>query len=178
VASFTLERLDAAATRDAAADLATVLMDCVEGGASVNFMWPLSREKAVAFWARVADGIAEGERAAMLVARAPAGTIVGTVHLILAMQENQPHRAEATKLLVHRSARRQGIAEALMRELESHALAIGRPLLVLDTVTGSDAERLYHRLGWMAIGVVPDYALFPDGRPCSTTYFYRWLTSG
>jgi GNAT superfamily N-acetyltransferase len=153
--------------------LAAVLLDCVEGGASVSFMYPLSRERAVAFWRRVADGVAAGERA-LLVAEDADG-LCGTVQLVLEQPENQPHRADLSKMLVHRRARRQGVGAALIRAAEAVALDCGKRLLVLDTVTGGDAERLYERLGWARVGVIPGYALFPRGGLCSTTVFYREL---
>jgi GNAT superfamily N-acetyltransferase len=153
--------------------LADVLVDCVEGGASVHFMYPLTRERAERFWRRVAGGVAAGERA-LLVAEDAEG-ICGTVQLVLDTPENQPHRAELAKMLVHRRARRQGLAASLMRAAESMALDCGRTLLVLDAVTGGDAERLYERLGWTRVGVIPNFALRPDGRYCSTTFFFRNL---
>jgi GNAT superfamily N-acetyltransferase len=154
--------------------LADVLIDCVDGGASVSFMHPLTRGRAVAFWRRVAEGVAAGERA-LLVAEDEHGTC-GTVQLVLAQPENQPHRADVTKMLVHRRARRRGVGAALMRAAEATALECGKTLLVLDTVTGGDAERLYARLGWVRVGEIPRYALMPRGEPCSTTVFYRDLT--
>ena len=102
-------------------------------------------------------------------------TLVGTVQVVLALPPNQPHRAEIAKLLVHRSARRRGIAELLMERAEAEARVEGKTLLVLDTVTGDDAERLYERLGWTRVGVIPGYALYPDGRPCDTTVFWKSL---
>ena len=152
--------------------LSTLLIDCVDGGASVSFMHPLTPERADAFWQRVAAGVAAGERA-LLVAEDDAGIIFGTVQLILDQPENQPHRADIAKMLVLRRARRQGIAERLMRAAEEVAREAGKTLLVLDTVTGGDAERLYARLGWQRVGVIPDYALWPQGGLCATTYFYR-----
>jgi len=151
--------------------LVSLLIDCVEGGASVSFMLPLTRERAAAFWRRVADGVHAGERA-LLVAEDEHG-IVGTVQLLLDQPENQPHRADVAKMLVHRRGRRQGHGEALMREIEVVARASGKTLLVLDTVSGGDAERLYRRLGWQRAGEIPDYALFPNGAPCATTYYFR-----
>jgi GNAT superfamily N-acetyltransferase len=153
--------------------LAELLIDCVDGGASVSFMHPLSMEKALAFWRGVADGVARDERA-LLVAEDDAG-IVGTVQLVLAQPENQPHRADLAKMLVHRRARRKGLGEALMQAAERLGRDCGKSLLVLDTVTGSDGERLYARLGWQKSGVIPDYALWPRGGLCATTYFYRVL---
>jgi GNAT superfamily N-acetyltransferase len=152
--------------------LADLLIDCVDGGASVSFMQPLTPERALAFWQRVAAGVAAGERV-LLVAEDGAGVIVGTVQLLLDLPENQPHRADVAKMLVHRRARRQGLAERLMRAAEDAARDAGRTLLVLDTVTGGDAERLYTRLGWQRVGVIPEYALWPQGGPCATTFFYR-----
>lgn len=154
-------------------DLADVLMDCVEGGASVSFMHPLTHERAEVFWRRVATDVEAGGRA-LLVAEDDEG-ICGTVQLVLDLPENQPHRADLAKMLVHRRARRQGLGAALMRAAESTARECGRTLLVLDTVTGSTAERLYARLGWVRVGEIPRYALMPDGVPCSTTVFYRDL---
>ena len=152
--------------------LADVLIDCVEGGASVSFMHPLSRERAMAFWRRVAQGVAAGERA-LLVAGDEHG-LCGTVQLVLEQPENQPHRAELPKMLVHRRARRHGLGAALMRAAEATARECGKTLLVLDTAS-ADAERLYERLGWVRVGVIPDYALLPQGGLCGTTVYYRNL---
>lgn len=155
------------------AQLAAVLVDCVEGGASVSFMHPLSLEKAAAFWRRLAADVADGARL-LLVARDAAG-IAGTVQVILDQPENQPHRADIAKMLVHRRARGRGLGAALMRAAEDGARGAGRTLLVLDTATGSDAERLYRRLGWQRVGDIPGYALWPRGGPCATTFYYREL---
>jgi GNAT superfamily N-acetyltransferase len=155
--------------------LADVLIDCVEGGASVSFMHPLTRDRAVAFWRRVAHGVAAGERA-LLVAEDAHG-LCGTVQLVLDQPENQPHRADLAKMLVHRRARRQGLGAALMRAAEATARECGKTLLVLDAVTGGEAARLYERLGWVRVGDIPSYALMPRGGQCSTTYYYRDLGS-
>ncbi|WP_411885084.1 GNAT family N-acetyltransferase [Polaromonas sp. YR568] len=154
-------------------ELADLLVDCVEGDASVSFMHPLSRGHAEAFWRGVAEGVAAGERA-LLVAEDAHG-ICGTVQLVLAQPENQPHRADLAKMLVHRRVRRQGMGEALMRAAESMARDCGKTLLVLDTVTGDSGERLYQRLGWQRVGVIPGYALLPRGGLVGTTVFYREL---
>jgi GNAT superfamily N-acetyltransferase len=143
----------------------------VDGGASVGFMSPLTRERAESFWRRVAEGVATGARA-LLVARDEQG-VCGTVHLVLDLPENQPHRADLVKMLVHRRARRQGLGAALMRSAEATARDLGRTLLVLDTVTGADASRLYERLGWQRVGSVPDFALYPGGGLCETTYYFK-----
>jgi GNAT superfamily N-acetyltransferase len=154
--------------------LADLLIDCVEGDASVSFMHPLSRGRAVAFWQHVARGVAAGQRA-LLVADDARG-ICGTVQLILDLPENQPHRADLAKMLVHRRARRQGLGTALMRAAEATARQCGRTLLVLDAVTGGEAARLYERLGWVRVGDIPGYALMPRGGLCSTTVYYRDLS--
>jgi GNAT superfamily N-acetyltransferase len=169
--TWSLRRLHA--VDDAQIDgLADVLIDCVEGGASVSFMHPLARERAVAFWRRVGQGVAAGERA-LLIAEDARG-VCGTVQLVLEQPENQPHRAELSKMLVHRRARRQGLGEALMRAAEETARECGKTLLVLDTAS-ADAERLYERQGWVRVGVIPDFALLPHGGLCGTTVYYRNL---
>jgi GNAT superfamily N-acetyltransferase len=154
--------------------LAEVLTDCVEGGASVSFMWPLAHADALAFWHQAMQEAVNGKRI-LLVAEDPAGQILGTVQVLLNLPENQPHRGDLAKMLVRRSARRVGVGAALVQAAEAAALAAGRTLLVLDTVTGGDAERLYMRLAWQRVGVIPDYALWPRGGLCSTTYFYKTL---
>jgi GNAT superfamily N-acetyltransferase len=153
--------------------LTDVLIDCVEGGASVSFMLPLSRDRAVAFWRRVADDVAANKRA-LLVAEDAQG-ICGTVQLVFDLPENQPHRADLAKMLVHRRVRRQGLGAALMKAAEAMARECGRTLLVLDAVSNGDAARLYARLGWTRVGDIPGYALWPRGGLCSTTVFYREL---
>jgi GNAT superfamily N-acetyltransferase len=152
--------------------LAELLIDCVDGGASVSFMHPLSPAKARDFWGRVAAEVSQGRRA-LLVAEDARG-VAGTVQLILDQPENQPHRADLSKMLVHRRTRRQGLGAALLRAAESLARECGKSLLVLDTASG-DAERLYARLGWQRSGVIPGYALWPRGGLCDTTVFYRNL---
>jgi GNAT superfamily N-acetyltransferase len=153
--------------------LADVLVDCVEGGASVSFMSPMTREKALRFWQGVAGSVGRGERT-LFVAEDVEGSIVGTVQLITDLPENQPHRGEVAKLLVHRRARRTGTGEKLMMALEEAAREQGRSVLVLDTAS-TDAERLYERLGWQRVGVVPQYACLPNGELCGTTFFYKQL---
>jgi GNAT superfamily N-acetyltransferase len=152
--------------------LADVLVDCVKGGPSVSFMQPLTRERAAAFWRKVAEEARAGKR--MLIAASDGTGIVGTVQLILDLPENQPHRADVAKMLVHRRARRRGIGAALMQAAEASALAAGRTLLVLDTASG-DADRLYQRLGWQLAGTIPDFALWPRGGFCDTRIYYRRL---
>lgn len=154
-------------------ELADVLIDCVEGGASVSFMHPLSRDRAVAFWRDVADGIARGERV-LVAAIDEAGSIVGTAQVVLAQPENQPHRGDLSKMLVHRRARRAGAGAALLAAAEAAAREAGKTLLVLDTAS-ADAERLYERGQWQRVGVIPDYALLPRGGLCRTAYYFKRL---
>lgn len=168
----TVRRLDAGQALDASGQLAEVLLDCVEGGASVSFMLPMARQTAVHFWQKVADGIALGERT-LIVAEEEQG-IVGTVQLITSQPENQPHRADVAKLLVHRRARKAGVGLLLMQAVEDAAREQGKTVLVLDT-SNPGAERLYERLGWQRVGSVPNYALMPDGVLCATTFFYKAL---
>ncbi len=153
--------------------LSDVLIDCVEGGASVSFMLPMSRAKAETFWRGAAAGVARGERV-VISAEDETGSIVGTVQVILAQPENQPHRGDLAKMLVHRRARRRGVGAALLVAAERSALDAGKTLLVLDTAS-DDAERLYARQGWQRCGQIPNYALLPDGTPCATTYFFKSL---
>jgi ribosomal protein S18 acetylase RimI-like enzyme len=152
--------------------LADVLIDCVEGGAPVSFLYPLSRHRAVAFWRGVAQRVAAGERA-LLVAEDGRG-VCGTVHQVLNQSENQAHRAYLSKMLVHRRARRQGLGEALLRAAEATARECGKTLLTLDTANG-EAQRLYQRLGWVRVGVIPGYSLLPRGGLCDMSIYYRTL---
>ena len=153
--------------------LSDVLIDCVEGGASVSFMLPMTRDKAVTYWRDVAASTARCERT-VFAAYDAADTIVGTVQVVFAQPENQPHRADVAKMLVHRRARRLGVGAALLVAAESHALRSGKTLLVLDTAS-PDAERLYVRQGWHLCGRIPDYALMPDGALCATAVYYKSL---
>jgi GNAT superfamily N-acetyltransferase len=171
--TVTIDRLDADEARRAVDALSTVLRDCVGNGASVSFMAPLSIERATAFWRDVADGVAAGDRVLLVARRQSDQRIVGTVQVVSAQPENQPHRADVAKMLVSPAARRQGIGAMLMRAAEDAARRAGKSLLVLDTVTGGDAERLYGRLGWVRSGVIPKYALWPEGGFCDTTVFFK-----
>jgi GNAT superfamily N-acetyltransferase len=153
--------------------LADILLDCVAGGASVSFMAPLARDRAERFWLQVAQDVTRGDRA-LLVAEDAVGRLVGTAQLILAQPDNQPHRADISKVLVPRSQRRRGVGEALMQAVDQAALAAGKSLLVLDTAS-AEAERLYARTGWVRVGVIPGYALLPQGGLCDTVYFYKAL---
>jgi GNAT superfamily N-acetyltransferase len=171
--SVTVERLDVSGARRHRDALAAVLVDCVEGGASVSFMAPFTHDEAQAFFESIEPDIAAGAR--VLLAALLEDKVVGTVQVAAAWPPNQPHRAAVAKLLVHRSARNRGIARLLMQRAEAEARAQGWTLLVLDTVTGDPAERLYERMDWTKVGVIPNFALYPDGRPCDTTVFWKAL---
>jgi GNAT superfamily N-acetyltransferase len=163
--------LNAAGSASATSRLASVLCDCVEAGASVSFLPPLPRAAALAFWQRIASDVAQGKR--LVFAAWLDGVLVGTVQLDLAMPPNQPHRADVQKLLVAQSARRRGVARALMAAAEAGAAAAGRRLLVLDTRAGDAGEALYRASGWQEVGAIPDFALNPDGSYCATVLFYK-----
>jgi GNAT superfamily N-acetyltransferase len=163
--------LSAAEARAASADLCEVLADCVNGGASVGFMQPYRLDDAEPYWRGVADSVEAG--ATLLLVAVIEGKVLGTVQIGTAQMPNQPHRGDLKKLLVHRSARGKGLARLLMEAAEREAAKRGKTLLVLDTATGSDAEAIYPRLGWERVGVIPDYAMWPEGGLCDTTIFYK-----
>jgi GNAT superfamily N-acetyltransferase len=158
---------------EALEQLASVLVDCVAGGASVSFMAPFSQDDGLAFFRKVSGSVASG--GTVLLAAKLDGKIIGTVQLGLDTPPNQPHRADIKKMLVHRAARGHGIGAALMARVEDEARRCGRWLLVLDTVPGDNGYRLYRRAGWTESGIIPDYAMFPDGRLCDTALFWKRL---
>jgi len=172
MSDFTVRRLETLTSREFGG-LCEVLMDCVEGGASVSFMHPMTLTKAADFWREVAAGLSRGERA-LLVAQDADGAIIGTAQVVWAQPENQPHRADVAKMLVHRRARRLGVGAAVLEAAERVAAEAGKTLLVLDTAS-ADAERLYERRGWHRVGTIPDFALWPDGAPCDTVVYYKRL---
>jgi GNAT superfamily N-acetyltransferase len=166
----TIEQLTRdASDRDVQA-LARLLIDAVESGAGVSFMPGLTASSADEFWRGILN--ASPARGVVLVARDD-DEIVGTVQLQPSWAPNQPHRADVAKLIVHRRARGRGIARALMEALERAASERELTLLVLDTCEGSAAERLYTSMGWVRVGVVPGFALNPDGTLCDTVFFYK-----
>jgi GNAT superfamily N-acetyltransferase len=167
-----IRRIDSASESDIDG-LCDVLVDCVEGGASVGFMLPITRDKALRFWRKVAESVARDER--VLFVAEEGDRIVGTVQIVFDLPENQPHRADVSKMQVHRSQRKKGVGEALMRAAEEAATKAGRTLLVLDTAS-ADAERLYERCGFHRVGVVPNFALLPQGGYCDTVFFYKDLS--
>jgi GNAT superfamily N-acetyltransferase len=171
--NFTVRELRSIGARELVG-LCDVLIDCVEGGASVNFMHPMTRAKAEAFWQLVALSLARGERA--LIVAEDAQGIVGTAQAVWAGPENQPHRADIAKMLVHRRARRSGVGAAVLAAAEDAARTAGKTLLVLDTAS-ADAERLYERGGWQRVGAIPKYALLPEGPFVASVFFYKDLAN-
>lgn len=167
----TIRIIDAEEARAAIPDLCEILSDCINGGASVGFMLPYEPKDAVGYWNGIADAVEEG--GIILAVAEVEGKVVGTVQVGLASKPNQPHRGDLMKLLVHRSARGLGLSRRLMEVVEKEAVRRGRTLLVLDTATGSDAEKIYPRFGWERVGVIPDYAMWPEGGFCGTTLFYK-----
>lgn len=154
-------------------DLAALLADCVGGGASIGFMSPFTIEEAAAWWDGICPAVEAGRT--VLFAAYLGGELVGSAQLGVDMPPNQRHRGDVKKVIVHRAARRHGIGGELMATIDAEARRRGRTLLVLDTATGSDAERLYERQGWTRAGTIPDYAMWPDGRLCGTTLMWKRL---
>jgi len=152
-------------------DLCEVLADCVNGGASLGFMQPFAPEDARSYWLDVHKSVAAGHT--VIAVAEHEGRVVGSVQVGLAQKPNQPHRGDLMKLLVHRSARGLGLSRKLMETVEKEAARLGRTILVLDTATGSEAEAIYPRFGWERVGVIPDYALWPQGGFCDSTFFYK-----
>lgn len=152
-------------------DLCEVLADCVNGGASLGFMQPFAPDDARSYWLDVQKSVEAGHT--VIAVAEHEGRVVGTVQVGLAQKPNQPHRGDLMKLLVHRSARGLGLSRKLMEAVEKEAARLGRTILVLDTATGSEAEKIYPRFGWQRVGVIPDYALWPQGGFCDSTFFYK-----
>lgn len=173
MSQLTIRTLAPSETAAALPALAEILSDCVEGGASVGFMSPHTPEDAMPYWEGVARAVSEGHT--ILIVAEKDGEILGTVQLGIGMMPNQPHRADLKKLLVHRRARGLGLSRLLMDAAESEAANHGRHVLVLDTATGSPAESIYEKFGWQRVGVIPQYALMPDGSYCGSTFFYKSL---
>lgn len=156
------------------AALCALLQDAVADGASVGFLPPLDAATALDYWQGVFAALADGSRHLWVAHRADQ-PVVGTVQLDLAMRANGLHRAEVAKLMVLRSARRQGIARALMTTLETAAARLGRTTLILDTRQGDPSEQLYQALGYQLAGHIPAYALSADRTLHATAFYYRLL---
>jgi GNAT superfamily N-acetyltransferase len=170
---FEISRLNEDETLQGLAELSLLFSDVVTAGASMGYMWPFPPEEAARFWRDIAQSVGRGD-IILLVARVN-GRIEGSVQIGIKLQPNQPHRGELKKLMVGPNARGMGLSRALMEAAERETLAAGRDLLVLDTATGEPAEKIYERFGWTRAGVIPRFALFPDGRNCDTTVFYKEL---
>jgi GNAT superfamily N-acetyltransferase len=175
IAGTVVRRLDAAAAESAHRALGEILRACVDAGASVSFLPPLQREAAEAFYRRAAGAVASGTR--VLLAGWVDGVLAGTASLDLDTPQNQPHRAEVQKLLVHPAYRRHGLARALMAVLEAEAGREGRSLLNLDTRAGDAAEPLYRALGYHEAGRIPRFARNADGTLCDTVLFWKERTA-
>lgn len=172
--AISVRSVEAGEAEARAGELSDILLDCIEGGASVGFMATLDRPQAEDFWRKVARTVRDGRRRLFLAEDVATGQVLGTIQLVFAQADNQPHRADISKVLVRRAARGRGVGAALMETAEEAARAAGRTVLVLDTAT-PEAERLYERAGWSRAGTIPAYALMPDGSPCATTFFYKQL---
>ena len=166
--------LDGVEAEAAIPGLCALLADGIEDNASMGFMAPYDAEAVTAFWRQVAAGVAAGS--VILAIAEEDGVLVGTVQAGLAQKPNQLHRGDVMKPIVLRAFRGRGISRRLMEALEAECRKRDRWLLVLDTATGSAAEAIYPRLGWNRVGVVPDYALYPEGGYCDTTFFYKRLS--
>ncbi|MEU8319341.1 GNAT family N-acetyltransferase [Nonomuraea sp. NPDC048881] len=173
----TVTRMSAQEFAGSVEELAVLLADAVEGGASVGFLKPFGPEEAAAWWREQAAAVAEGGMA-VWACRDADGSLAGTVSLVLARKPNSRHRAELVKLLVHRRARGRGLSRLLLAAAEDGAVAAGAGLLVLDTETGSAAEHVYRTGGWTRYGVVPGYAGAPDGTLLDCSFFYKRLPTG
>jgi GNAT superfamily N-acetyltransferase len=168
-----VEALDAAAAASAERPLAELLSACVAEGASLEFLPPRPRERAVAFWKQNSAAVAAGSRVLLVAWRD--GVMAGSVTLDLATAENQPHVAAVQKLMVDPAARRAGIGRALMRRAEQAARGHGRRILALDTRAGSAAEALYRAEGWQDLGRIPGFEVDGARRPCDTVFFWKAL---
>jgi GNAT superfamily N-acetyltransferase len=168
--------LTAAEYEAAIPGLGALIVDAVESGAGVNFLAGVTEDQAMAWWRRRIGDVRDGTISAF-VARDPddPARLLGSTILIRSTNQNSPHRAEIGKVMVLRSARRQGLGRALMEAAEAAARAEGRWLLLLDTEAGSPAEAMYRALGWQAFGAVPNHAMVPDGTLSTTTYFWKDL---
>jgi GNAT superfamily N-acetyltransferase len=174
----TIRELDADEYRAAIPGLAALIVDAVDSGAGVNFLAGVTHDEAAGWWTERIDLVRRGVISAFVALDGETidpETIVGCTLLIRSTNPNSPHRAEIGKVLVLQSARRRGIATALMDAAEARARADGRWMLMLDTVTGSAADTFYRVTGWNELGVMPNHALTPDGTPTATTFFWKDL---
>lgn len=172
--TLTIERLGAADFERYRGDLIQLLLDAVQQGASVGFLADLDQVEASAYFDQVLNGLGDGSL--LLWVAVQGGRVLGSVQLGLCQKRNGLNRAEVQKLLVHSTARRRGIARALMLRLQGEATELKRGLLYLDTEAGSDAEPFYQALGYTSIGGLPDYACGPDGSYRANAIYYKTLS--
>ena len=170
-----IEVLDAAGYKAAIPALTELLVDAVEGGASVNFLAGVTKEQAAAWWSERIPQVADGTVTAFVATERGTGTLLGSTILIRSRNPNAPHRAEIGKVIVRRTARRRGLGRALMAAAEERARADGRWLLILDTEAGSAADELYRSLGWRVLVTMPNHAYKSTGVLAPTTYFWKDL---
>lgn len=174
MSAIVIRELDTVEAERRISELAVILVDAVEGGASVNFLAGFTPSEAEEFWRGQLPGIADGSRHLLVADNGE--KLVGTVVLTKAPQPNQPHRADVGKMLVLASLRRRGLGRRLLDAVEALARARGRTLLMLDTTTGSAGDRLYRSCGWVEYGIVPGHALSTEGVRSSTTFFYKHIS--
>ncbi|MDQ2794881.1 MAG: GNAT family N-acetyltransferase [Bacteroidota bacterium] len=167
--------LRAAEARALLPQLHELLRDAVDSRASVGFLPPLAAAEAEHYWQSVFAAIDAGHRVLLVARRPENGELLGTVQLDLATRPNSLLRAEVSKLLVHRRARRQGVARQLLEALETQARQLGRTTLVLDTRQGDGAEMLYQSMGYVFVGAIPAYFINHDGQPHATAVYYKLL---
>ena len=167
--------LEPSAYEAAIPELSALLVDAVEGGASVNFLAGVTIAEAAGWWEERIPQVVDGTITAFVIRDEQGGPIVGSTILIRSRNPNAPHRAEIGKVIVRRAARRRGLGRALMAAAEARARADGRWLLILDTEAGSPADALYRALGWQVLGTMPNHAYKSNGVLAPTTYFWKDL---
>lgn len=170
---FTIRSITADDAAGLQPQLVRLLQRSVDDGASIGFLPPLGADEAQAYW-RSVEGALAGPCRVMLVAE-HGSKVVGTVQLDLVAKANAPHRAEVMKLMVDPAARRQGIGRALMQAIEARAKALSRTTLVLDTREGDGSEQLYQSLGYVRVGVIPQYVISEKGGKGATVIYYKLL---
>ena len=158
-------------------ELVDLTFNIVQGGASIGFMDDLTVEQARIFWSKVLNKVKQQKTVLIVAKNSVTNQITGTVQLQIDLPSNQAHRADVAKMLVHSDFRRMGIAQKLLQQIEKIAIDLKKTLMVLDTVTDSPAYLMYQKCGWTIVGDIPNYALLPNGLPCSTTYFYKNLNN-
>lgn len=155
-------------------ELIVLLCDCVDSGASIGFLPPMSELEAKSYWLGVQENI-DAHNTIMLIVKND-GQVIGSVQISLSSKSNALHRCEVEKLMVLSDFQRQGVATMLMQGVEKVAAAWQRELVVLDTRTDDDAYHLYKKLGYNIVGNIPNYAKSASGDFDPTTIFYKEIT--